>query len=95
MTTLRSKPSIQSLFTHPFRYEVNPEYVQQLEAAGMEFVGRDTTGERMEVRLHTIYLVTPYSSHCTHTRFEPSTHRTRFFVITDEVRRWGLHQQPC
>ena len=27
------------------RYEVNPEYVQQLEAAGLEFVGRDTTGK--------------------------------------------------
>jgi len=34
---------------HRHRYEVNPEYVQQLEAAGLEFVGRDTTGERMEV----------------------------------------------
>jgi CTP synthase len=34
---------------HRHRYEVNPAYVQQLEAAGLDFVGRDTTGERMEV----------------------------------------------
>ena len=30
-------------------YEVNIEYVPKLEAKGMQFVGRDTTGERMEV----------------------------------------------
>jgi CTP synthase (UTP-ammonia lyase) len=31
------------------RYEVNPEMVPQLEAAGLMFVGKDETGERMEV----------------------------------------------
>jgi CTP synthase len=35
---------------HRHRYEVNPEYIQQLLAAGgMEFVGRDEKGERMQV----------------------------------------------
>jgi len=34
---------------HRHRYEVNIKYVKQLEASGMQFVGRDTTGERMEV----------------------------------------------
>ena len=34
---------------HRHRYEVNIEYVKSLEAKGLEFVGRDTTGERMEV----------------------------------------------
>ncbi len=33
----------------PCRYEVNPEMVPQLEAAGLMFVGKDETGERMEV----------------------------------------------
>ena len=34
---------------HRHRYEVNPAYVQQFEAAGLKFVGRDETGERMEI----------------------------------------------
>jgi len=31
------------------RYEVNPSLVPELEAKGMQFVGRDETGERMEI----------------------------------------------
>ena len=31
------------------RYEVNPGLVPELEANGMEFVGKDETGERMEI----------------------------------------------
>jgi len=34
---------------HRHRYEVNPELVPKLEEKGMHFVGRDETGERMEV----------------------------------------------
>ncbi len=34
---------------HRHRYEVNPELVPQLEAKGLRFVGRDETGERMEI----------------------------------------------
>lgn len=34
---------------HRHRYEVNPEMVAKLEAAGMRFVGKDETGQRMEV----------------------------------------------
>ena len=34
---------------HRHRYEVNPAMVPRLEAAGLAFVGRDTTGERMEI----------------------------------------------
>ncbi|KAG8223562.1 hypothetical protein J437_LFUL003026, partial [Ladona fulva] len=34
---------------HRHRYEVNPAYVEKLEAAGMKFVGRDVKGERMEM----------------------------------------------
>ena len=36
-------------FEIPRRYEVNPDLVPKLEAAGLQFVGRDETGERMEV----------------------------------------------
>mmetsp|Transcript_17645 Transcript_17645/g.30259 ORF Transcript_17645/g.30259 Transcript_17645/m.30259 type:complete len:597 (-) Transcript_17645:302-2092(-) len=34
---------------HRHRYEVNPVLVPRLEEAGLHFVGRDETGERMEI----------------------------------------------
>ena len=34
---------------HRHRFEVNPTLVEQLEAAGLRFVGKDETGQRMEV----------------------------------------------
>ncbi|XP_044506476.1 CTP synthase-like isoform X1 [Mangifera indica] len=34
---------------HRHRYEVNPDMVSQLESAGLSFVGRDESGERMEI----------------------------------------------
>ena len=34
---------------HRHRYEVNPTMVEQLEAKGLRFVGKDETGQRMEI----------------------------------------------
>lgn len=34
---------------HRHRYEVNPDLVPKLEAEGLQFVGRDESGERMEI----------------------------------------------
>jgi len=34
---------------HRHRYEVNPSLVDQIEKAGMSFVGKDETGQRMEI----------------------------------------------
>jgi CTP synthase len=34
---------------HRHRYEVNPDYVDRLQAAGLNFVGRDESGQRMEI----------------------------------------------
>jgi CTP synthase len=34
---------------HRHRYEVNPDYVDKLEKAGLSFVGKDDTGRRMEI----------------------------------------------
>lgn len=39
----------QILERHRHRYEVNPEYVDRLTAAGLNFVGKDDKGERMEI----------------------------------------------
>ncbi|KAI3707706.1 hypothetical protein L6452_26335 [Arctium lappa] len=34
---------------HRHRYEVNPEVVEHLEKTGLRFVGKDESGQRMEV----------------------------------------------
>ncbi|KAK5627510.1 hypothetical protein RRF57_003225 [Xylaria bambusicola] len=34
---------------HRHRYEVNPSYIETLAGHGLEFVGKDETGERMEI----------------------------------------------
>jgi len=34
---------------HRHRYEVNPEMVERLESKGLRFVGKDETGQRMEI----------------------------------------------
>ncbi|CZS91447.1 probable CTP synthase [Rhynchosporium agropyri] len=34
---------------HRHRYEVNPAYIDQLTASGLNFVGKDDKGERMEI----------------------------------------------
>jgi CTP synthase len=34
---------------HRHRYEVNPDYVDRLEQAGLNFIGKDDTGKRMEI----------------------------------------------
>jgi len=44
---LYKSPKIRERFRH--RYEVNPEYVMQLEKAGMVFSGHDPTGAIMQV----------------------------------------------
>merc|ERR1719461_1382747 len=34
---------------HRHRYEVNPDYIEQLEKAGLSFSGKDDSGQRMEI----------------------------------------------
>ena len=34
---------------HRHRYEVNPAYIERLTAHGLSFIGKDDTGERMEI----------------------------------------------
>lgn len=34
---------------HRHRYEVNPDYIEELESVGLHFIGKDETGRRMEV----------------------------------------------
>jgi len=44
---------------HRHRYEVNPDYISRLEESGLEFVGKDEKGERMqlfELRDHPFFV---------------------------------------
>ena len=34
---------------HRHRYEVNPDYIDRLKKSGLEFVGKDEKGERMQL----------------------------------------------
>ncbi|XP_063983302.1 CTP synthase 1 [Diachasmimorpha longicaudata] len=48
---------------HRHRYEVNPEYVNNFEAAGYKFVGHDEDGQRMEITElegYSYYVATQY-----------------------------------
>ncbi|KAF2085295.1 CTP synthase [Saccharata proteae CBS 121410] len=41
--------SNEVLERHRHRYEVNPAFIERLEKGGLEFVGKDEKGERMEI----------------------------------------------
>lgn len=48
---------------HRHRYEVNPKYVEQLEAKGLKFVGHDSEQTRMEIvelQNHPYYVATQF-----------------------------------
>ncbi len=50
---------------HRHRYEVNPEYIEQLEAAGLVFSGKSPNGQLMEIlelpeKKHPFYVGTQY-----------------------------------
>ena len=34
---------------HRHRYEVNPDIIEDIEASGLKFVGKDETGQRCEI----------------------------------------------
>ena len=48
---------------HRHRYEVNPELIEQIESAGLKYVGKDETGQRceiMELDDHPYFVGTQY-----------------------------------
>lgn len=61
ITQLYKKDVIEERHRH--RYEVNPEYIERLEAAGLRFVGKDETKTRMEVAVvdnHPYYVTVQF-----------------------------------
>ena len=48
---------------HRHRYEVNPDFIEQIEEAGLKYVGKDETGQRceiMELDGHPFFVGTQY-----------------------------------
>lgn len=49
LRALYGKEAAQIKERHRHRYEVNPKYIEQLESKGLNFIGKDDTGVRMEI----------------------------------------------
>lgn len=50
---------------HRHRYEVNPDLISQIEDQGLKFIGKDESGNRMEMieldhKLHKFFIGTQY-----------------------------------
>ncbi len=59
------KPTTEILERHRHRYEVNPEYIERLEAAGLVFSGKSPNGQLMEIAelprsVHPFFLGTQF-----------------------------------
>ncbi|CAL9729772.1 CTP synthase 1 [Monosporozyma unispora] len=60
---------------HRHRYEINPEFVEELEAHGLVFVGKDDTNKRceiLELKNHPYYVATQYHPEYTSKVLDPS-----------------------
>jgi hypothetical protein len=69
---------------HRHRYEVNPIYINRFEAAGLQFVGKDETGERMEVienSKHPFFVAAQFHPEFKSRPFKPSP----LFLVTPSL----------
>ncbi|KAF4984206.1 hypothetical protein FZEAL_546 [Fusarium zealandicum] len=60
---------------HRHRYEVNPDYVEPLTKAGLNFIGKDSKGERMgvfELKSHPYFVGTQFHAEYQSKVLEPS-----------------------
>jgi CTP synthase len=60
---------------HRHRYEVNPDLIEKIEAAGLIYVGKDETGQRceiMELERHPYYVGTQYHPEFKSRPYRPS-----------------------
>ena len=60
---------------HRHRYEVNPDFIEQIEEAGLKYVGKDETGQRceiMELDGHPYFVGTQYPPEFTSRPGRPS-----------------------
>jgi CTP synthase len=70
---------------HRHRYEVNPDYVDKLEQAGLDFIGKDDTGKRMEIvelKDHPWYVGVQFHPEYKSKVLEPSRPYLGFFAAS-------------
>ena len=72
---------------HRHRYEVNPQYVQRIEEAGLKFSGRNETNERMEImelalETHPFYIGTQFHPEFLTKPFTPPPVFTGFIMAS-------------
>lgn len=73
---------------HRHRYEVNPKLVDRLTEKGMHFVGKDETGERMEIfelKDHPFFVGTQFHAEYQSRVLDPSVGLPLFFTARDYV----------
>lgn len=84
---------------HRHRYEVNPDYVDRLEKAGLDFIGKDDTGNRMEIvelKDHPWYVGVQFHPEYQSKVLDPSRPYLGFFAASagrlDQITKEQLHQ---
>ncbi|KAI9840352.1 MAG: CTP synthase ura7 [Thelocarpon superellum] len=88
---------------HRHRYEVNPQYIERLSASGLEFIGKDDRGERMEIlelKEHPWYVGVQFHPEYLSRVLHPSVPYLGFVAASagcleqvTEQRRASLHAQ--
>jgi hypothetical protein len=82
---------------HRHRFEVNQEYIAQIEEKGMKFVGRDVDGERMEIlelKDHPYYVATQFHPEFLSRPMSPSPVFNGFILAAaGKLDRW-LEKRP-
>ena len=74
---------------HRHRYEVNPDLIKDLEKAGLQFVGKDTTSTRMEIielKKHPYFFAAQYHPEYKSRPARPSPPFRGFLVAAAELR---------
>ncbi|POS76366.1 CTP synthase [Diaporthe helianthi] len=82
---------------HRHRYEINPVYIHRLETAGLHFVGKDETGQRMEIfelKDHPYFVGTQFHAEYQSKVLNPSKPYLGFIAasagVLDKVLKEGL-----
>ncbi|KAJ4291395.1 CTP synthase ura7 [Collariella sp. IMI 366227] len=82
---------------HRHRYEINPEMVETLEKAGLQFVGKDETGERMEIfelKDHPFFVGTQFHAEYQSQVVNPSRPYLGFVAASAGCLEEVLNQKP-
>ncbi|KAL2151432.1 hypothetical protein VTH82DRAFT_6530 [Thermothelomyces myriococcoides] len=82
---------------HRHRYEINPQMVETLEKAGLHFVGKDETGDRMEVfelKDHPFFIGTQFHAEYQSQVVHPSRPYLGFVAASAGCLDKVLNQKP-